>query len=104
MEPSKIQDVIEWPAPKQLKDVRALVTLCSYFRRFIRNRSRRKMVIYRRNPYNVEQAIAWKVFREDILKLAHTGHLGIRRTQLQVRRRCFWMGWFKGVIRFSLLC
>lgn len=34
-----IQDVVEWPAPQRLKDVRAFVVLCSYYRRFIRDSS-----------------------------------------------------------------
>lgn len=38
MDPSKIQDVVEWPVPQRLKNIRACVHcvgLCSYYRRFI---------------------------------------------------------------------
>lgn len=37
MDPSKIHDVVEWPVPERLKDLRAFVWLCSYYRRFIRD-------------------------------------------------------------------
>lgn len=37
IDPSKIQDVVEWPVLQRLKNVRAFVWLCSYYRRFIRS-------------------------------------------------------------------
>src|ERR1700733_8801064 len=44
----------------------------------------------------------------NFLKFAHTGatggHLGIRRTKLQVRRRMYWVGWSKDVERFCQQC
>ena len=37
VDPSKIHDVVEWPVPRRLRDVRSFLGLCSYYRRFIRN-------------------------------------------------------------------
>jgi len=35
--PSKISAVLEWPPPCSVKEVRAYVGLCSYYRRFVQN-------------------------------------------------------------------
>lgn len=37
MDPSKVRDVIEWPVPQRLRDVRAFLGLCAYCRRFTRD-------------------------------------------------------------------
>ena len=37
VDPSKIRDVVDWPVPQRLKDVRSFLGLCCYYRRFIRN-------------------------------------------------------------------
>src|SRR5688572_30227604 len=37
MDPSKITDVVEWPVPQRLRDVRAFLGLCSYYRRFVKD-------------------------------------------------------------------
>jgi hypothetical protein len=35
-EPDKINAVKEWPAPKSAKQVRSILGLCSYYRRFVK--------------------------------------------------------------------
>jgi len=59
-------------------------------------------VVYRRFQYNdgrsdVLQLLLPRVMRKDFLAKTHAGmnggHLGIRRTLDQVRRRAFWQGW-----------
>ena len=46
--------------------------------------------------------------RKDFLQRAHAGmcggHLGVRRTMDQVRRRAFWVGWRRDVERFCRRC
>lgn len=37
MDPTKIQNVVDWPVPQRLKDVRAYVGLCSYYQIFFRD-------------------------------------------------------------------
>lgn len=39
MEPGKISAVLEWPTPRNVKDVRAFVGFANFYRRFIRNYS-----------------------------------------------------------------
>src|SRR5664279_2859784 len=34
--PAKVRDVVEWPTPTSLKEVRGFVGLCSYYRRFVK--------------------------------------------------------------------
>ena len=64
--------------------------------------------IYRRTPEGVNQLVIPRAKREEFLKLAHTGvtggHLGIRRTRWQVRRRAYWVGWSGDVRRFCKRC
>jgi transposase InsO family protein/predicted aspartyl protease len=70
--------------------------------------SLRDGVMYRRTFDGVEQVVVPKVLREEFLRLAHTGmtggHLGVRRTRWQVRRRAYWAGWSKEVKRFCRCC
>src|SRR6218665_3666630 len=35
VDPSKVQEVADWPTPQRLRDVRAFVGLCAYYRKFI---------------------------------------------------------------------
>ena len=68
----------------------------------------RSGVLYRNQPNASEQVILPKSLREEFLKLAHTGvtggHLGVRRTRWQVRRRAYWVGWSSEVKRFCHCC
>ena len=65
-------------------------------------------VMYRKKPDGAEQVLMPKALREEFLKLAHTGvtggHLGVRRTRWQVRRRAYWVGWSGEVKRFCKCC
>lgn len=65
-------------------------------------------VMYRRKPDGEEQVLLPKLLREEYLRLAHTGitggHMGVRRTRWQVRRRAYWVGWSNQVKRFCQSC
>ena len=54
------------------------------------------------------QIVVPAALRDDFLKRAHTGmcggHLGVRRTTDQVRRRAFWVGWRRDVDKFCRRC
>src|SRR5947209_13998780 len=39
MDPRKVQSVLEWPTPKNLKDLQAFLGLTNYYRRFIKSYS-----------------------------------------------------------------
>ena len=39
MDPRKVQSILEWPAPENLKDLQAFLGLANYYRRFINNYS-----------------------------------------------------------------
>ena len=68
----------------------------------------REGIIYRKTPDGVEQLVVPRAMREEYLKLAHTGitggHLGVRRTRGQIRRRAYWNGWSRDVKRFCRCC
>lgn len=34
---TKVKDVVDWPAPQRLRDVRSILSLCLYYRKFIRS-------------------------------------------------------------------
>jgi len=65
-------------------------------------------IMYRKRIDDVEQLLLPKTMREEFLKLAHTGitggHLGVRRTRWQIRRRAYWTGWSGDVKRFCQRC
>lgn len=65
-------------------------------------------IMYKKTPDDVEQVLVPKALREEFLRLAHTGltggHLGVRRTRWQVRRRGYWVGWSADVKRFCQRC
>jgi len=65
-------------------------------------------VIYRKRLDGIEQLLLPKALREPYMKLAHTGvtggHLGIRRTRWQIRRRAYWPGWSRDVRRYCSCC
>ena len=54
------------------------------------------------------QVVVPASLRSDFLERAHTGmcggHLGVRRTMDQVRRRAFWIGWRRDVEKFCRRC
>src|SRR6218665_1389775 len=62
----------------------------------------------KKTPEGVEQVLVPKALREEFLRLAQTGitggHLGVRRTRWQVRRRGYWVGWSGDVRRFCQRC
>ena len=39
-DPDKIKLVTEWPTPRNLKEVRSFVGLCSYYRRYVKDFAR----------------------------------------------------------------
>ena len=65
-------------------------------------------VMYRKRMDGVEQLLLPKSLREEFVTLAHTGitggHLGVRRTRWQIRRRAYWVGWSGEVKRFCQRC
>src|SRR6218665_1787640 len=65
-------------------------------------------VLSKKTPEGVEQVLVPKALREDFLRLAHTGitggHLRVRRTRWQERRRGYWVGWSGDVKRFCQRC
>lgn len=36
-DPNKIRDIVNWPTPQNLKEVRAFVGICGYYRRYVEN-------------------------------------------------------------------
>lgn len=65
-------------------------------------------VLYRERNDGTRQLVVPKKLRYDFTRLAHSGmtggHLGVRRTRLQVRRRAYWPGWSKDVDLFCKSC
>jgi len=65
-------------------------------------------VIYRRKPGGEEQVLLPATLRGEFLRMAHTGitggHLGVRRTRWQVRRRAYWVGWSRAVWDYCKRC
>ena len=37
MDPEKTKVIVDWPAPKNLHEVRQFLGLCSYYRKFVKN-------------------------------------------------------------------
>src|SRR5678815_497292 len=62
-------------------------------------------VMYRKTPDGIEQLLVPKAMRENYMRLAHTGitggHLGVRRTRAQVRRRAYWVGWSRDCLLYT---
>ena len=42
MDPKKIQDIVDWPAPYNVKDLRSFLELANYYRKFIVGYSKRE--------------------------------------------------------------
>jgi len=70
-------------------------------------------IVYRRWPLkngraDVMQLLVPGALRRDFLKKTHSGmtggHLGVKRTMHQVKRRAFWPGWRADVKRFCRQC
>lgn len=65
-------------------------------------------VLYRERKDEVRQVLMPKHLRDDFLKMCHSGmtggHMGVRRTRMQVRRRAYWPGWSKDTFLFCRSC
>lgn len=68
----------------------------------------REDVVYRRTVEGGKQLLIPRVLRENFIKTAHTGitggHLGVKRTKHQVRRRAYWVGWARDVKEYCRRC
>ena len=47
MDPKKVQAVLEWLIPKNLRDVQSFTGFCNYYRRFIKNYSTKAIPLHR---------------------------------------------------------
>src|SRR6218665_1537718 len=65
-------------------------------------------VLYRQMIGGEDQGLVPASLRDSYIALAHTsgtgGHLGVRRTKPQIRRRTYWIGWAKDVKRYCKRC
>src|SRR6218665_44187 len=65
-------------------------------------------VLFRQMIGGEEQVLVPASLRDSYIALAHTsvtgGHLGVRRTKHQIRRRAYWIGWAKDVKRYCKRC
>jgi hypothetical protein len=54
------------------------------------------------------QLIAQPEYRSELIRLAHTGltggHLGLKKTLIQVQRRAYWLDWRADVTRYRRQC
>jgi transposase InsO family protein len=57
MDPRKVKEVVEWPVPKTLTQVRQFNGLCSYYRRFVLNFAARAAPLY--DLTKKERAFVW---------------------------------------------
>ena len=73
----------------------------------------KQSLVYREADINhngimVTQLLIPRCLRQSVLEQCHTGmcggHLGIRKTMEQVRRRAFWFGWRNDVRKFCRRC
>lgn len=65
-------------------------------------------ILYRNRPDGIQQILLPKSMRKDFLRMCHVGvtggHLGVRRTRAQARRRAHWFGWSKDTLLFCRSC
>lgn len=65
-------------------------------------------VLYRNRHDGVRQILLPKSMRKEFLRMCHVGmtggHLGVRRTRAQVRRRAHWFGWSKDTLLYCRSC
>lgn len=65
-------------------------------------------LVYRRHPSGSLQLVLPASLKTEFLNLVHSGlnggHLGVRRTRFQVRRRAYWLGWSRDTKLFVECC
>lgn len=68
----------------------------------------RNDLVYPRHPSGLLQLVVPRTLKTEFLQLAHSGisggHLGVRRTRFQVRRRAYCTGWSDDMKRFVGCC
>ena len=65
-------------------------------------------VLYRKTRSGIFLVIVPQKMKKDFFKIVHeditNGHLGVKRTRLQTKRRAYWVGWSKDVERLCKEC
>ncbi|CAB0030668.1 unnamed protein product [Trichogramma brassicae] len=114
----KVQPVLRYPAPTNVKVLRRFLGMVGWYARFISNDSELKKPLLEKlydailDPVSNESAV-WKLVlpenhRERVLREAHcdisSGHLGVKKTYERVTREYFWRGMYHDVHEFVRIC